>query len=147
MPFFLFFFLATLHNLWNLRSPTQASAVKARFSCAPLCDPMECSPLGSSVHGSLQARTLEFVAISYSREVFLTQGSSLHLLCFFFFFFNVNSFIPLTSTHFVVYIKRSIEFFPCDWKLTDINPSDAKGMWCTCDRLLFVPVCMKCRSF
>ena len=31
------------------------------------CDPMECSPPGSSVHGILQARILEWVAISFSR--------------------------------------------------------------------------------
>ena len=31
-----------------------------------LCDPMDCSPPGSSVHGILQARILEWVAISYS---------------------------------------------------------------------------------
>ena len=30
-----------------------------------LCDPMDCSPPGSSVHGILQARILEWVAISY----------------------------------------------------------------------------------
>ena len=33
-----------------------------------LCDPMNCSPPGSSVHGLLQARILEWVAISFSRE-------------------------------------------------------------------------------
>ena len=32
-----------------------------------LCDPMDCSPPGSSVHGISQARTLEWVAISFSR--------------------------------------------------------------------------------
>ena len=32
-----------------------------------LCDPMDCSPLGSSVHGISQARILEWVAISSSR--------------------------------------------------------------------------------
>ena len=32
-----------------------------------LCDPMDCSPPGSSIHGILQARTLEWVAIPYSR--------------------------------------------------------------------------------
>ena len=32
-----------------------------------LCDPMDCSPPGSSVHGSLQARTVEWVAIYSSR--------------------------------------------------------------------------------
>ena len=31
-----------------------------------LCDPMDCSPPGSSVHGILQARILEWVAISFS---------------------------------------------------------------------------------
>ena len=32
-----------------------------------VCDPMDCSPPGSSVHGILQARILEWVAISFSR--------------------------------------------------------------------------------
>ena len=32
------------------------------------CNPMDCSPPGSSVHGILQARILEWVAISFSRE-------------------------------------------------------------------------------
>ena len=36
-------------------------------SCPTLCNPMDCSPPGSSVHGILQARILEWVAISFSR--------------------------------------------------------------------------------
>ena len=36
-------------------------------SCPTLCDPLDCSPPGSSVHGIFQARILEWVAISYSR--------------------------------------------------------------------------------
>ena len=36
-------------------------------SCPTLCDPMDCSPPGSSVHGILQARILEWVAISFFR--------------------------------------------------------------------------------
>ena len=32
-----------------------------------LCDPMDCSPPGSSVHGILQARTLGWVAVSFFR--------------------------------------------------------------------------------
>ena len=36
-------------------------------SCPTLCDPMDCSPSGSSVHRILQARILEWVAISFSR--------------------------------------------------------------------------------
>ena len=37
-------------------------------SCLTLCDPMDCSLPGSSVHGIFQARVLEWVAISFSRE-------------------------------------------------------------------------------
>ena len=37
-------------------------------SCLTLCDPMDCSLPGSSVHRILQARTLEWVAIPFSRE-------------------------------------------------------------------------------
>ena len=36
-------------------------------SCPTLCNPMDCSPRGSSVHGIFQARMLEWVAISFSR--------------------------------------------------------------------------------
>ena len=39
-------------------------------SCPTLCDPMDCSPLGSSAREILQARILEWVAISYSRGSF-----------------------------------------------------------------------------
>ena len=37
-------------------------------SCLTLCDPMDCSLLGSSAHRILQARILEWVAISFSEE-------------------------------------------------------------------------------
>ena len=36
-------------------------------SCLTLCDPVDCSPQGSSVHGILQARTLEGIAMPSSR--------------------------------------------------------------------------------
>ena len=49
-------------------------------SCPTLCDPMDCSPPGSSVHGILQARILVWVAISFSRGSSLTQGSNPGLL-------------------------------------------------------------------
>ena len=45
-------------------------------SCPTLCDPMDCSLPGSSVHGIFQAVVLEWIAISFSREIFLTQGSN-----------------------------------------------------------------------
>ena len=37
-------------------------------SCPTLCDPMDCSLPGFSVHGIFQARILEWVAISFSRR-------------------------------------------------------------------------------
>ena len=43
-------------------------------SCPALCDPMDCSLPGFSAHGVLQARLLEWVAISFSRGFFPTQG-------------------------------------------------------------------------
>ena len=47
--------------------------------CSTLCDTMDCSPPGSSVHGILQARIL-WVAVSSSRGSSLTQGSNPRLL-------------------------------------------------------------------
>ena len=38
---------------------------------------MDCSPPDASVHGILQARRLEYVAIPFSRGIFPTQGSNL----------------------------------------------------------------------
>ena len=38
--------------------------------CLTLCDPLDCSPPCSSIHGIIQARVLEWVAISFSRGSF-----------------------------------------------------------------------------
>ena len=43
---------------------------KVAQSCPTLCDPMDCSLPGSSIHGVFQARILEWVAISFSRGSF-----------------------------------------------------------------------------
>ena len=43
-----------------------AAAAKLLQSCPTLCDPIDGSPLGSSVTGILQERILEWVAISFS---------------------------------------------------------------------------------
>ena len=47
-------------------SEGSAAAAKSLQSCPTLCDPVDSSPPGSSVPGILQARTLEWVAISFS---------------------------------------------------------------------------------
>ena len=46
--------------------PAAAAAAKSLQSCPTLCDPIDCSPPGSPIPGILQARTLEWVAISFS---------------------------------------------------------------------------------
>jgi len=51
------------------------------FSCVRRWDSMDCSPPGSTVHGILQARILECVAMPSSRGP-STQASNPHLLCF-----------------------------------------------------------------
>ena len=43
-----------------------AAAAKSLQSCPTLCDPIDGSPPGSTIPGILQARTLEWVAISFS---------------------------------------------------------------------------------
>jgi len=47
--------------------------VKLLQLCATLCDPMDCSPPGSPVHGILQARMLEWDAMPSSRGSFRTR--------------------------------------------------------------------------
>ena len=51
-------------------------------SCLTLCDPMDCSRLGSSVHGIFQVRILKQVVISYFRGSSQTQGLNQCLLYF-----------------------------------------------------------------
>ena len=49
-----------------LASVAAAAAAKSLQSCQTLCDPTDSSPPGSAIPGILQARTLEWVAISFS---------------------------------------------------------------------------------
>ena len=49
------------------RQTAKSPCVLVAQSCPTLCDPMDCSPRGSSVHGILQARILEWLSISSSR--------------------------------------------------------------------------------
>ena len=67
-----FFILCSLPGLlyycfnFNLLELTAAAPAKSLQSCPTLCDPIDGSPPGSAVPGILQARTLEWVAISFS---------------------------------------------------------------------------------
>ena len=50
-----------------------AAAAKLLQSCPTLCDPMDCSPPGSSVHGIFQARTVEWGAIAFYSHLFFVS--------------------------------------------------------------------------
>ena len=55
-------------QLYTKKSDNLAAATKSLHSCTTLCDPIDGSPPGSPVPGILQARTLEWVAISFSSK-------------------------------------------------------------------------------
>ena len=63
-------FLPTIHQMVKKRK-LQCSCEKVKVlvpqSCLTFCDPMDCSPPGSSVNGILQTRTLEWVVIPFCR--------------------------------------------------------------------------------
>ena len=50
----------------NLPASAAAATAKPLQLCPTLCNPMDCSLPGSSVHGIFQARVLEWVAIAFS---------------------------------------------------------------------------------
>ena len=56
----------SIHHLWMFFLEKTAAAAKLLQSCPTLCDPIDGSPPGSLVPRILQARTLEWVAISFS---------------------------------------------------------------------------------
>ena len=64
-----FLFIHCTHSASTL--PTHTHTHTFAQLCPILCDPMDCSPPGSSIHGILQARILEWITIPFSR------GSSL----------------------------------------------------------------------
>ena len=59
---------------------TSCMCVLVTQSCLSLCDPMDYSLPGSSVHGHFQARMLEWISHSLLQGILLTQGSNLGLL-------------------------------------------------------------------
>ena len=64
--YLLFFSQEACGNLSSPAAAAAAAAAKSLQSCLTLCDPIDGSPPGSPVPGILQARTLEWVAISVS---------------------------------------------------------------------------------
>ena len=58
--------MTQLHNNYHLAAAAAAAAAISLQSCPTLCDPKDGSPPGSPIPGILQARTWEWVAISFS---------------------------------------------------------------------------------
>ena len=59
-----------------MRRAAAAAAAKSLQSCPTLCDPIDGSPPGSPVPGILQARTLEWVAISCEKGCVQAKSKS-----------------------------------------------------------------------
>ena len=55
--------------LYDLVAAAAAAAAKSLQSCPTLCDPMDSSLPGSSIHGIFQARVLEWGAIAFSEVI------------------------------------------------------------------------------
>ena len=96
------------------------------LSLVRLCEPMDCSPSGSAVHGILQARILEWVAISFSKY-------KLRILFFFFLLFFFN-FIFIFKLYKIVLVLPNIEMNPpqvymCSpsWTLPPPSPCHPSG--------------------
>ena len=58
----------------HLELAAAAAPAKSLQSCLTLCDPTDSSPSGCTAPGILQARTLEWVAISFSNHLFLCHS-------------------------------------------------------------------------
>ena len=70
-PLQLLNFIHTLYQHFEKDCCTKSQTIQKRILCVLshvwLCDPMDCSPPGSSVRGIVQARTLEWISLSFSR--------------------------------------------------------------------------------
>ena len=93
-----------------------------------IVQPMDCSPPGSSVHGILQARTLEWVAIALLQGIFPTQESSLgflHCRWSLYCLSHQGSPIPILANSFISFLRVSSAGRPRYWR--DLCPRNSLG--------------------
>ena len=64
------------NGFWLLRQFTQLVRAKSLQSCSTLCDPLDCSLPGSSVHGIFQAGILEWITMPSSRGSFCPRDGT-----------------------------------------------------------------------
>ena len=82
---------------------------------------MDCSPLGSSVHGIFQARTLEWVSHSLLQGIFPTQGSNLGLMhCrqILYHLSHQRYILRIWEQEFCITLLCAISMFPRAWHIT-----------------------------
>ena len=98
------------------------------------CDPMDCSPPGSSVHGISQARILEWVAISFSRELPHPGMANLESVL------KSRDITLLTKVHLVKAMVFPVVMYGCESWMSEAEHqrTDAFKLWCW-RRLLSVP--------
>ena len=72
---------AGFHDRTSYPSEQVESESEVAQSCLTLCDPVDCSPPGSSIHGISQARILEWAAVSFSEQVAAKSLQSCLTLC------------------------------------------------------------------
>ena len=96
-----------------------AAAAKSLQSCPTLCDPIDGNPPGSPVPGILQARTLEWAAISFSNawkwKVKVKLLSHVRLLA-----------TPWTSKVILTTLQASLQQY-MNWELPDVQAGFRKG--------------------
>ena len=97
--------------------------IEVAQSCPTLCDPMDCSLPGSSIHGIFQARVLQWVAMSFSRRSSQPRDrtrvsiSSLHKMCY-----------ALSLSH--VWLCDLVDWSPSGSSVLGDSPGKNTGMDC-----------------
>ena len=96
-----------------------AAAAKLLQSCPTLCDPIDTSPPGSAVPGILQARTLEWVAISFSKCMEVKRESEVAQSCPTL-SDPMDFSLPGTSVH-GIFRARELEWGAIAFSMTDLR--------------------------
>ena len=110
--------------------------VQSLGSVQIFCNPMDYCLPGSSVHGISQVRILEQVAISFSREIFLTQVLNLHLLHLAGRFFTAQP--PWQSTLFKHHQFQDISLYYSYSFIRQMQKFLTPQMSCPCNLLLLI---------
>ena len=115
----IFMFKSGFVFIYSICLHCAAAAAKSLQSCPTLCDPIDGSPPGSPVPGILQARTLEWVAISFSNAwkwKVKVKSLSLHCRCLHFLHYFLNFFCPSSLNYFLFFFFGTPITLLCCWK-------------------------------